>query len=882
MAVPSRVVLPALLLVSGFCGISYEILYTKLLGNLLGNHFTISATVLLTFLLGIGLGTLWAYRFVRWLWAIEAGIGLYAAVMVGAYGWIEALLYEWVPALGTSLVACGLVSIALLAVPAFLVGCSVPLFAAYLGTLRTERVFSSTYAIYNLGAALTALTLEFALLHVVGLRVATLLLAGLNIVVALGLLLLVRTTPIVPPPRTDRLHFAGRDLGALALVSIASAVFQLLMIKVAEFVFGPYNETFALVLAVVLLGIAVGSFATGRLSLTFSGAVLLALTGLASIVLLFPTAVGAYAALYPSAVKSYPLLVSLKLSLVLLVMGLPAVGFGATVPALLRTHRDVARESGQLLFVSSLANVVGFVLMAFVLHEHFDYGPLLVVVAVVSLAGLFLHAGPRRAGAWVAVALTVLVLTGQRTTWSEALLYYGHTNFHSTRQLEVAKDREFSAERFKGRRDVFAIIRRDGRPYFFINGYVSIPLSSASEKIVGALSSLFAPRTDKALVLGVGSGATAGSVGLIFDRTDAVEINPVILENLYRMAEYNFDIENMESVDIVNDDGIHFVKTTPERYSLILNTVTTPLYFSSSKLYTKDFLEDVVRALAPDGVYTTWVDRKIGDRGVDIILGTLESVFEECWLTYLKSSYYLLVCSNEEIEQRQLEAVTGNDRLRSYLADEHALPVDLIPYGILSTDAIGLRADPSAVLNTLDFPSLEHEMARLDGETRLIELRQRLIDRLELTDVQRALGGTMDWSPGAFAFWGDLRLKEDSTLAEVLNEVVPRRFGDFTEGYKRAASRFADEVGTARAYFTYGHRLYERRLCSAAIPALSRALELDPSMHRAHYYLGRCHERQGDDPLARSHFREALRIDPDFEKAQNGLERLGEPGGQDG
>ena len=63
---------------------------------------------------------------------------------------------------------------------------------------------------------------------------------------------------------------------------------------------------------------------------------------------------------------SYPLLVGLKFGLVLVLMGLPAVGFGATIPALLQRHRDVARESGQLLFCSSMANAVGFVLMAFV------------------------------------------------------------------------------------------------------------------------------------------------------------------------------------------------------------------------------------------------------------------------------------------------------------------------------------------------------------------------------------------------------------------------------------------------------------------------------------------------------------------------------------
>ena len=66
----ARVLLPFLLLLSGFSGIAYEILYTKLLGNLLGNQFAINATVLVSFLLGIGLGALYAYRILKLLWAI--------------------------------------------------------------------------------------------------------------------------------------------------------------------------------------------------------------------------------------------------------------------------------------------------------------------------------------------------------------------------------------------------------------------------------------------------------------------------------------------------------------------------------------------------------------------------------------------------------------------------------------------------------------------------------------------------------------------------------------------------------------------------------------------------------------------------------------------
>ena len=96
---PARLnrLIPVLLLLSGFCGISYEILYTKLLGNLLGNPFTINATVLLTFLLGIGLGTLYAHRFRRYLWLIEGGIGLYAATLTLLYPAVESLLYRGIP-----------------------------------------------------------------------------------------------------------------------------------------------------------------------------------------------------------------------------------------------------------------------------------------------------------------------------------------------------------------------------------------------------------------------------------------------------------------------------------------------------------------------------------------------------------------------------------------------------------------------------------------------------------------------------------------------------------------------------------------------------------------------------------------------------------------
>jgi len=65
---------------------------------------------------------------------------------------------------------------------------------------------------------------------------------------------------------------------------------------------------------------------------------------------------------------------------------------------------------------------------------------------------------------------------------------------------------------------------------------------------------------------------------------------------------HNFGIAQMPNVSLLHDDAIHAVRLSEGGYSLILNTVTSPLFFSSSKLYTVEFLQGVRSKLAPGGL----------------------------------------------------------------------------------------------------------------------------------------------------------------------------------------------------------------------------------------------------------------------------------------
>ncbi|HKJ82823.1 MAG TPA: spermine synthase, partial [Mariprofundaceae bacterium] len=714
MSKPERIALfgfVLLMLLSGFAGISYEVLYGRILGNLIGDQFAVSASVLITFLLGIGVGSLHAHRLWRFLWAIEAAIGLFGLMFAFSGSWLNTAIYALTPLFPGGLEGNLLISIILLSGPAFLIGCSVPLFSGYLSGLMPEAAFSRVYAVYNFGAFITALLIEFVMIRAFGIRGAVLCFAAINGVVALWLR--VGFFRVRPKATEGVLHIEWPHWWGLVLASIASALFQLFMVKFAELVLGPFRESFALVLSLVLLGIAVGSLLVRRFRFSFTTLMLVNLVGLLWLVVAVKLGIYLYAALYGLSAHNYFYSVLLKWFFLAGLMGVPAITFGATVPAILVRERDVSRESGALLFASSMANVAGFLLMAFVLHRYLDYGVQLLVIGMVSMLAVAVYARfcPRVLAAAAVIVVSMVGVYHYR--WDEDLLYLSYTNFRSLDDLREARASFDFPERFRGYQDVFSINWMHGSPFFFINGYISIPLNNPSEKVVGALSSMFAPRADDALVLGLGSGATASTVGLVFDQTNVVEINPVVRQNLYRMRRWNYDIEHNPNVDIVVDDAIHYTKSSNKRYSLILNTVTTPLYFSSSKLYTRDFLDVVHRRLRPDGVYVTWMDSRIGDRGADIILNTIRQSFRHCAILYIKSAYFLLVCSDRPISPQQAAVVAGNPTIRADLMKRYGILADWLPYQLMDTDVFSLIGDRHVPVNEMNHPSLEFEMSRL-------------------------------------------------------------------------------------------------------------------------------------------------------------------------
>lgn len=169
-----------LTLLSGCCGLAYEVLYVRALTTVLGDMFYVHAALLSTFLIGIGLGAKLAHKFFRWLWLFEILTGLYAFA-------IPAILkYLSQQPVMVSITSSSLITIAativLLCLPSLLIGFSIPLFSAYIKLYRQETLaFRTIYKVYNLGAFISVLGVELIMIRFLGVKMSLAVIGSINL-----------------------------------------------------------------------------------------------------------------------------------------------------------------------------------------------------------------------------------------------------------------------------------------------------------------------------------------------------------------------------------------------------------------------------------------------------------------------------------------------------------------------------------------------------------------------------------------------------------------------------------------------------------------------------------------------------------------------------
>jgi spermidine synthase len=683
----------ALFTASGFAGLIYESIWTQYLKLFLGHAAYAQSLVLVVFMGGMAAGAAWCARLSSrrahplLLYALaEATVGILAIafhpVFVAATDWSFSSV---LPALGVESLALAYklaLSCALILPQSVLLGMTFPLMSAAL--VRAEPAASGEslamlYFTNSLGAAAGVLTSGFVLLEHFGLP-GTLRMAGiLNLAIAATVWLLARPVPRGPIAATA----ATRGLDLLVAVAfftgLASFVYEIAWIRMLSLVLGASTNSFELMLAAFIFGLALGGLAVRRRidapsdPARLLGAVQI-LMGLAALATLpvYDWTFTLMETLMKGLARTDAGYVLFNFSggfIASLVMLPATICAGMTLPlitaALLRRGRGEA-AIGEVYAANTLGAIAGVI---FAVH---------VGLPALGLKGTLL------AGAAIDVALGLILLRSLRAAWLPALggSVVAFTAVAFGAQLDANKMTAgvFRHGELGSSSDATVLFQKDGKTATVhlvryadavslrTNGKSdgSINLDPAGVRgsdeitmvLTAALPLALKPDTKTAAVIGIGTGLTTHTLlqSLDIERVDTIEIEPQMAAASRGFAPRNNAAFADPRGTIVIDDAKSYFSTERRRYDLIISEPSNPWVSGVASLFTREFYRRVKPHLNAGGVLAQWIQLYEIEPGlVATVLGALGEEFPH-YVVYAPSDYDLLIVASDAPLTREPQA----------------------------------------------------------------------------------------------------------------------------------------------------------------------------------------------------------------------------------
>ncbi|HVR98883.1 MAG TPA: fused MFS/spermidine synthase, partial [Thermoanaerobaculia bacterium] len=825
-----------LLFGSGFCALVYQTAWLRMLRLIFGASTAASAAVLAIFMAGLGFGGLWLGRRAD---RHPSPLGFYAvleggiAVAAGLSPWLVGLIENLYIGLGGSdrLGLAGgsavrlLLAALVLGVPTFLMGGTLPAVARAVESSADagRRRVGLLYAVNTLGAVLGTLLTTFFALEVLGIRKTVWVAALLNLLVALAArrMALRATTESAGEPvaRDDAAAGAKMVPLAAALVGFAFLLMELVWYRMLAPLLGGSSYTFGLILAVALLGIGFGGllYSAGERQRRPTLLAFASTCALEALLIALPFALGDRLALLaallrPFSSAGFAALVAGWTVLTALVVLPAALVAGYQFPlliALLGSGRErVGREVGVTYAANTVGAIVGSIAGGFGLLPLLSAPGtwrlvvlLLLGLAVVSAVRGVATASWRAAAVPLAVGAVGLLLClapGPSAFWRHTPIGAGRfeTSWQGPNEM-----RDSLHQRRRGivweRDGVESSVALEGKyEYaFLVNGKAdgSARSDSPTQVMGGLVGALLHPGPRRALVIGLGTGSTAGWLAQVptMERVDVVELEPAIVDVARACSPVNQQALSNPKVHLAIGDGREVLLAGRGAYDIVFSEPSNPYRAGIASLFTADFYEAVRRRLRPGGMFLQWLQGyELDSQVVRTVYATLGSVFPAVESWEVNSGDLLLVATMEPV-------VHDLDRVRARAAAQPYLGALSWTWGVEGAEGFytGYLASPAfgrAVkeaegdwIDTDDRPLLEFGFARNLGRSGLFrtsDLRSLVESRGE-SRPQQVRGAPLDWTrveelrSARSTFWRRVPSDPDPDMApEARARVQARRY----------------------------------------------------------------------------------------------------------
>ena len=151
---------------------------------------------------------------------------------------------------------------------------------------------------------------------------------------------------------------------------------------------------------------------------------------------------------------------------------------------------------------------------------------------------------------------------------------------------------------------------KQGQRALSINGRPNAsdhPADMPTQVMMAAAPLLLAPRTDDVLVIGWGSGVSAGTaLRWPSRRVTAIELEPAVIEASRLFEHINYQALDDSRLRLYEDDARHMLLASEDTYDVILSEPSHPWVTGVSNLFTREYFQAIKARLAPHGIFCQW------------------------------------------------------------------------------------------------------------------------------------------------------------------------------------------------------------------------------------------------------------------------------------
>jgi spermidine synthase len=271
--------------------------------------------------------------------------------------------------------------------------------------------------------------------------------------------------------------------------------------------------------------------------------------------------------------------------------------------------------------------------------------------------------------------------------------------------------------------------------------------------LLGLLPVMYSKNPEKALVIGLGTGITLGSVlDYPVKEVDCIEISPEVVEASHFFDEDNGHVLSSPRVRLHVLDGRTWLMAIPETYDLIVSEPSHPWQTGNANLFTIDFFRLAMKGLKDDGVFCQWLPIYHMDKEhFRLLVSSFKKVFPSVHI-WMATTDALLIGSREKltnIDYGELQRRMAIPKIRQRLAKlEVHSPEDFLSFFYLDDDAVakfikgttGVNSDNDPVL---EFSAPKYLLERTKPDTFLsflslsYESRLPLVNAADISGIQR-------------------------------------------------------------------------------------------------------------------------------------------------